>query len=372
MVKFMSYCVLRLSNKPISKTDINRVRGLKRHCLRTGAKTPDNIDKLRTHLNQHYNIDKLDDIFQDIIKTTPTIRSNTTDVMGELVFSASPDFFTSDNTQQWIDDNIKYLQETYDTDLIAYSVHLDEQTPHIHAYIMPTLYKEKTKRKPAQKVLHYSQQFCDRKDDLLKWNKEGLSSELSKLGKMQTSYANFMQNCGHDLKRGKRGSTAKHVDHKIYAKEQKLKELNKLCEEAEYDIISDDDYVNLEQHLNNILSDYDSFNKLLEFMALTYVNTKQKNKKIEELKEENIQQKQVIKEQEKVIKSMQNDVNLMDLYIQSIGKGYNYQSIMHKAVDLYNKNERIEAEKKALEQKEIESIESCTTDNEDDSFSPSI
>lgn len=66
----------------------------------------------------------------------------------ELLLTASPEYFRPDDPthagywdenalNQWKDANIQWLQEAYGDRIVRAELHLDEATPHIHAYLVP-------------------------------------------------------------------------------------------------------------------------------------------------------------------------------------------------------------------------------------------
>ena len=73
-------------------------------------------------------------------KADGTIRSNAV-LAVEMILSASPDFFNNpdkpENLDEWTKANVAWLKEQYGPNFVNAVVHLDEQTPHIHAFIIP-------------------------------------------------------------------------------------------------------------------------------------------------------------------------------------------------------------------------------------------
>lgn len=76
----------------------------------------------------------------------------------QMVISASPNFFRTDGKgpgewdkkrlKSWTDKTMQWLRKTYGDDLAHVSLHLDEDTPHIHVLIVPTY--EKAARRPGK------------------------------------------------------------------------------------------------------------------------------------------------------------------------------------------------------------------------------
>jgi Plasmid recombination enzyme len=118
----------------------------------------------------------------------------------EFVLTASPEYFRPSDPSQYGDWEVqkleafqttaqKWLLEKYGDRIVKAELHLDEATPHIHAYFVPI-------------------------DDRGKLNCRGLFGTRSKLSKLQDSFAKAMSPLG--LERGIQGSKAVHTDIKKY------------------------------------------------------------------------------------------------------------------------------------------------------------
>jgi hypothetical protein len=108
----------------------------------------------------------------------------------ELLLSASPEYFRPtepgaygvweiDKLDAWTDQNHDWLDDYFGANVVLAELHLDEATPHIHAYIVP----------------------MDSNGHL---NAQSLVGDRDKLSNLQTDYANAMQPLG--LVRGIKGS----------------------------------------------------------------------------------------------------------------------------------------------------------------------
>ena len=128
-----------------------------------------------------------------------TIRKNAVECV-EMVLTASPEYFRPDdparagyyleqqleNFQQAVH---KWLDDKYGDRIVRAELHLDEATPHIHAYLVPL-------------------------DEKGKLNCRALFGGREKLSKFQDSYAEAMAPLG--LERGIKGSRATHTEVKEY------------------------------------------------------------------------------------------------------------------------------------------------------------
>ncbi len=128
-----------------------------------------------------------------------TIRKNAV-LCVEMLLTASPEYFRPDDPSQagyyqqkpledWKQAVHQWLDNQYGDRIVRAELHLDEATPHIHAYLVPL-------------------------DERGKLNCRGLFGGREKLSKFQDSYAEAMSPLG--LERGIKGSRAKHTEVKQY------------------------------------------------------------------------------------------------------------------------------------------------------------
>ena len=125
----------------------------------------------------------------------------------ELMLSASPEWFqqaTSEQKQEWVKRNVAWITDTFGRDnVLQVAMHLDETTPHMHAFVVPEIQMVETRgRKPK-----------DGSKAPAKAPKPALAAShwldgRAKLGELQDRYAAAMEPLGLD--RGLRGSGAKH------------------------------------------------------------------------------------------------------------------------------------------------------------------
>jgi Plasmid recombination enzyme len=128
-----------------------------------------------------------------------TIRKNGV-LAVEILLSASPEYFRPDDKSEagyyeqarladFQTTARQWLIERYGDRIVRAELHLDEATPHIHAYLVPL-------------------------DERGKLNCRGLFGTRSKLSQLQDSYAQAMSELG--LERGIKGSRATHTQIKQY------------------------------------------------------------------------------------------------------------------------------------------------------------
>jgi len=164
-----------------------------------------NADPDRQHLNHEYvlNYETLGKAIDGRIENAGIHRVRQDAVKGmEFILTASPEAFKRDHSGQvtndyresdWLKANLTFMQERYGLNLVAFTLHQDEKTPHIHAIVVP---------------ITPDNRLCA---------KELFSPKT--LRELQTDYAAAMKPYG--LERGIEGSRARHIDMKhIYGLQQ--------------------------------------------------------------------------------------------------------------------------------------------------------
>lgn len=189
----------------------------------TQENLPEHIDLSRSHLNKILvgpAVAEIPTAMKEAIKDIPVARKMKDPgkdlVMAECLLSASPEFFQQKGaTEKWTRQSVKWLKSEFGDKLLSAVLHVDEQTPHIHAVIRVDEEKRRvhpvTKElMPAKKVLCYSDRFMDRKEVLTKARVEGRSHLDTKLGRFQTRYAESVSSLG--LLRGRESARTQEKD----------------------------------------------------------------------------------------------------------------------------------------------------------------
>lgn len=164
-----------------------------------------NADPQRAHLNKEYINAHMDlaPAIEARLQEVQIQRIRHDAVKGmEFILTASPERFPRDETgqvnqdirnSQWVAENLRFMQEKYGKNLVAFTLHQDEKTPHIHAVVVP---------------ITPDGRLCA---------KELFNPKT--LRQLQTDYAQAMKPFG--LERGTEGSRARHVEMKqIYGLQQ--------------------------------------------------------------------------------------------------------------------------------------------------------
>ena len=158
--------------------------------------------KQNLRLIDHDPEKKLDQLVLDTIGQHEQKRKIRTDAVYcvELLLTASPDYFRPDNPTQgghyeqekldaWMNATQEWLADQYGNRIVRAELHLDEMTPHVHAYMVPL-------------------------DDLGQLRCNHFFDGRQKMRHFQDSYFEAMQHLG--LERGIQGSRAKHQDIKDF------------------------------------------------------------------------------------------------------------------------------------------------------------
>lgn len=161
----------------IKTAGASHISQLDRHCRKRTADGASNIDLERSHLNRILEGDKrgvaqsLQNFYAGGVKR-PTSQSETPYL--RLVVSASPEYFRPDDPEavgtwdedrleKWLEATMNQLRKEHGEDLIFAELHLDEDTPHIHAVVAPT-YLKKARVPGRRKRNETEEQFEDRKE----------------------------------------------------------------------------------------------------------------------------------------------------------------------------------------------------------------
>jgi Plasmid recombination enzyme/Protein of unknown function (DUF3991)/Toprim-like len=182
------------------------VAGSDDHVLRN-RETP-NADPTRENVRLIGGEDSrsLEEIVKEKIATLPHRPRHDAVLCTEMFLSASPEYFrpkdpslsgqwSDERMQQWAIASRDWLAQNYGSKCVRAELHLDESTPHIHAYIVPL--NEKTGR------VSHDAMFGGR----------GGQGRI-KLSKLQDSYAAALAPLG--IERGVKGSKATHTKVKEY------------------------------------------------------------------------------------------------------------------------------------------------------------
>lgn len=205
----MGYAVLHMEKT--SGTD----SAMSAHIERTI--TPKNADESRTHLNQELikfpdGVENRTQAIQHRLDTaglTRKIGNNQVRAIRILLTGTHEDMerITKEGRlDEWCNDNLKYLADTFGKENIVSAVlHMDEQTPHIHATLVPIVKGERKRKKKEEQV---KKRYRKKPTDTARLCADDIMTR-AKLKSYQDTYAQSMS--GYGLQRGIDGSEARHI-----------------------------------------------------------------------------------------------------------------------------------------------------------------
>lgn len=207
----MGYAVLHMEKT--AGTD----SGMSAHIERTIS--PKNADPSRTHLNRELvrfpdEVRNRTEAIQHRLDTaglTRKIGKNQVRAIRVLLTGSPQDMKLIEQNgrlDEWCDDNLKWLRETFGKENIVSAVlHMDETTPHIHATLVPIVKGERRKAKAEQQQAG-KKKYRKKNPENARLCADDVMNR-AKLKHYQDSYAERMQYYG--LERGIEGSEARHI-----------------------------------------------------------------------------------------------------------------------------------------------------------------
>ena len=200
---------------------------------------PNNVDNTRTHLNRELvqfpaNVTNRTEAIEYRIATANIYRKVADNQVKALRFilSGSHDDMLRLESEgrlgEWCDSTMQWLYSTFGKEnVVAATLHADEETPHIHATVVPIVQGER--RKAKTEAENGKRKYNTKKNKIRLCADDVLTPK--KLEEYQTTYAEQMKPFG--LERGIYGSEAKHRSNMEYYKEILKETEQKQAEEAE-------------------------------------------------------------------------------------------------------------------------------------------
>ena len=220
---------------------IDKARGndsaMSAHIERTFV--PNNVDASRTHLNRDLvqfpaNVTNRTEAIAHRIATAGIYRKVADNQVKALRFILSGSHedmlqLESDGRlEEWCHSTMQWLYTTFGkANVVAATLHADEETPHIHATVVPIVTGER--RKAKQEAENGKRKYKTKTNKIRLCADDLLTPK--KLEEYQTSYAEQMRPFG--LSRGVKGSEAKHRTNMEYYKELLKETKQKQLEEEE-------------------------------------------------------------------------------------------------------------------------------------------
>lgn len=195
-------------------------------------------DPERKHLNNHFKYDNipLNEAIEKRIKQgykgKKALRSDAVKYVTHVLSGTHEDmkkiFSKKETAQKWIKENFEFLKKEYGKDnIVRFSLHMDEKTPHIHAVTIPLT---EDGRLSAKEVI----------------------GNRTKMQERQDRYAEAMKEFG--LERGIRSTGIEHENAKEYY--ARMEESNKKAKESGIGIEKNILGVYTENSINALKTDY--------------------------------------------------------------------------------------------------------------------
>ena len=200
---------------------------------------PNNVDATRTHLNRELvqfpaDVTNRTEAIEHRIATANIYRKvadNQVKALRFILSGSHEDMLrleSEGSLGEWCDSTMQWLYSTFGKEnVVAATLHADEETPHIHATIVPIVQGER--RKAKTEAENGKRKYKTKKDKVRLCADDVLTPK--KLEEYQTTYAEQMKPFG--LERGIYGSEAKHRSNMEYYKEILKETEQKQTEEAE-------------------------------------------------------------------------------------------------------------------------------------------
>lgn len=230
---------------------------------------PNNADATRTHLNKELiefpeGVANRTEAIQHRLKNAGLKRKigkNQVQAL-RIILSASPDAMKrikeSGKLDEWCKDSINYLKDEFgEKNVVSVVLHDDEQTPHLHATVVPIVVGERRKVKDNQLPEDSNKKKYKKKDCSVPRLCADDVITKTKLIYYQDSYADKMVKYG--LVRGVRGSEARHINTQQYYRDLflKNKDLEEDIESKNYRIADAENKVyNIYEHRDKIKEEF--------------------------------------------------------------------------------------------------------------------
>ena len=206
---------MQYSTYGLRSITIDKARGndsaMTAHIERTFV--PNNVDATRTHLNRELvqfpaNVTNRTEAIEHCIATANIYRKVADNQVKALRFILHEDMLRLESEGrlgEWCDSTMQWLYSTFGKEnVVAATLHADEEAPHIHATIVPIV--EGERRKAKTEAENGKRKYKTKKDKIRLCADDVLTPK--KLEEYQTTYAERMKSFG--LERGMYGSEAKH------------------------------------------------------------------------------------------------------------------------------------------------------------------
>lgn len=222
----MALAVLRVA--PVKASALGAMSA---HHTRSATKVDEHIDPARSQLNRAFV--GSGDPRADVLAVASQYKMGKTMddpvLAAEIILTASQEYFDStfkdwrynpSVLNPWIKAQMDFLKanEKLVGKTVSVTIHMDEAAPHLHAVTVPVA-DVRVKNRYTDRIeqrLSYTKIFGDDKATLAEARRLGTTATATKLGRLQTTYAESMQAHGLDIKRGASNTGRKHISPQEY------------------------------------------------------------------------------------------------------------------------------------------------------------
>lgn len=194
-----------------------------------------NVDSTRTHLNKELiefpeGVTNRTEAIQHRIKNAELSRKvgkNQVQVIRFILSGSTEDILRiqeEGKLDDWCQDSMDWLKKEYgEKNVVAATLHLDEEAPHIHASVVPIVQGERRQKKSNKEQEAPKKQYKKKKANRPRLCADDVMTK-EKLIRYQDSYAEAMAKYG--LERGIKGSEARHITTSEFYRNQKVESNN--------------------------------------------------------------------------------------------------------------------------------------------------
>lgn len=194
-----------------------------------------NVDPERIHLNKELidfpdGVTNRTEAIQHRIKNAGLSRKvgkNQVQVIRVILSGSTEDMLriqAEGKIEDWSKDSLDHLKKEFgEENIVAATLHLDEDAPHIHASIVPIVQGERRKKKSNKEPEVPKKQYKKKNANRPRLCADDLMTK-DKLIRYQDSYAEAMVKYG--LERGVKGSEARHISTSEHYRNQKVESDN--------------------------------------------------------------------------------------------------------------------------------------------------
>lgn len=196
------------------------------HHARSASAQDEHVDPTRSHLNRQ--LIGSGNPHRDVLALASQYKLGKTiddpNLAAEIILTAGQDYFdhdfpnwrtNADALKPWLDAQLDFLKSNEKSvgKTVSVTLHLDEAAPHLHVVTVPVA-NIRVKNRHTDRIeprISYAKIFGDDKPTLAEARRLHTTAIDTKLGRLQTLYAESMQEHGLNIERGISNTGRKHI-----------------------------------------------------------------------------------------------------------------------------------------------------------------